>query len=519
MEKIIVLFISHFCLIIALTLNIKAQSVVPDSTFSFDGKVTTNFGNIDDRGYSAKIQNDGKILVAGWTNNGSNYDFALARYNINGSLDSTFNFDGKTTLDFGGYDDRGYSLAIQKDNKIVVAGYACLPICCFAIVRYNIDGSLDSSFNYDGKVLTSFGSSNSYGYSLAIQNDNKIVVLGYYDNGPDADFALARYNFDGSLDNSFDYDGKLTTDFGSWGDMGYSIAIQSDGKILAVGRTNGNIALARYNSNGSLDSTFSSYGKVITPYGCACPYSMVIQSDGKIVVVGSINNDIGVTRYNSNGSIDSTFDLDGQVTTDFGGSLANGSSIAIESDGKIVVVGQSYNNGSNYSDFAVVRYNSDGSLDSTFDFDGKVTTDFSTYNDWGYSIAIQSDGKILVAGESSPDNTHYEFGIVRYDNNFLTGYSSQPIIQNKFQIIIQPNPIINTATLIIHADCLNETKNLGLTFFNILGMKQEVSTRLYMIRNTEYRFEISRGNLKTGLYFFQIKDDNQFISSGKLIIE
>ncbi|MBI4285757.1 MAG: hypothetical protein HY670_07670 [Chloroflexi bacterium] len=199
-------------------------------------------------------------------------------------------------------------MAIQSDGRIVAAGYGN-PLAQdnsdFALARYNSDGTLDITFDNDGKVTTDFGSTD-YGYSVAIQSDGKFVVAGYSGGYPSADFALARYNNDGSLDTSFDTDGKVTTNFGGW-DLGQSVAIQSDGGIVAAGHTQSasfalDFALARYNANGSLDSAFGIGGKVTTDFGGGpdAGHSVAIQSDGKIVVAGSGGGgtgDFAVARY------------------------------------------------------------------------------------------------------------------------------------------------------------------------------------------------------------------------------
>ncbi|MDO8750984.1 MAG: hypothetical protein Q7K03_07560 [Dehalococcoidia bacterium] len=405
-------------LLIPLSLAIASPSAAPgdlDTTFDTDGKLTTNFGG-SDIGYSVAIQGDGRIVVAGYSDVGGTYDFALARYNANGTLDTTFDADGKLTTDFGG-NDAGYSVAIQGDGKIVVAGETYLASAYnFALARYNTDGSLDTSFDADGRVTTNFGG-DDIGKSVAIQSDGRIVVAGYSNVGGTYDFALARYNANGSLDTSFDADGKVTTDFGG-NNFGQSVAIQSDGRIVAAGRSgafpNYDSALARYNADGSLDASFNTGGKVTTDFGGNdFGYSVAIQGDGRIVVAG--HSDVGgtadfaVARYNADGTLDTTFDADGKVTTDFGGNNF-GQSVAIQSNGKIVVAGYS-GEGVAY-DFAVARYNADGSLTTSFGAGGKVTTDFGGY-DIGQSVAIQSNGKIVVAGYSG-DGVAYDFAVARY---------------------------------------------------------------------------------------------------------
>ena len=253
---------------------------------------------------------------------------------------------------------------MQADGKILVAGTSGAD---FALVRYNSDGSLDTSFSSDGKVTTDFGSSTSdYGRSVTVQADGKILVAGT----SGADFALVRYNSDGSLDTSFSSDGGVTTDVGA-SERGYGVTAQADGKILVAGPSydynsnKGDFALVRYNSDGSLDTSFSSDGKVTTDFGSERDYgeSVTVQADGKILVAGTSNDNFALVRYNSDGSLDTSFSSDGKVIPDFGGG-ASGHSVTVQADGKILVAGTSYRGG--YK-FALVRYNNDGSLDTSFD--------------------------------------------------------------------------------------------------------------------------------------------------------
>ena len=241
-----------------------------DTTFSGDGKVATDFFGNSDLAYAVAIQPDGKIVAAGYANDGLQNDFALARYNPNGSLDPNFDGDGKVTTDFQGDDDMISAIAIQPNGKIVVAGSAVTTAggIDFALARYNPDGSLDTNFSGNGKRATDFFGDIDQVMGLVIQPDGKIVAAGYTTTGTgDLNFALARYNSNGTLDTTFDGDGKLTTDFGSH-DIANAVALQSDGKIVAAGSTGGtgtyDFALARYNTDGSLDSSFSFDGKAST---------------------------------------------------------------------------------------------------------------------------------------------------------------------------------------------------------------------------------------------------------------
>ncbi|HCR72258.1 MAG TPA: hypothetical protein DIW23_12495, partial [Anaerolineae bacterium] len=395
-----------------------------DNSFDSDGLVTTPIGSSDDEARSVAIQPDGKIVVAGRFSNPAYDDFFVARYNDNGSLDTSFDTDGIVTTNFGG-DDVARAMVIQDDGKIVVAGYTASldsSTADFALARYNTDGSLDTSFDSDGKVVTSLGDGYDYPSGIAIQPDGKIVVVGgKYSGVNDYDVAVLRYNIDGSLDTTFDTDGIVITAIGSSRDnYGVSINIDSNNKIVVGGShfngSNTDFLFLRYNPNGSLDTSFDTDGFVIQDFGIGSTLfdrgaHIAIQEDGKIVAAG--HNDDGyflVARYNENGSLDTSFDSDGLVNT-LGSGVENIRGIALQENGKIIIAGYS----SVDNDFAVLRYNTNGSLDSTFSSDGKVFTDFgSDQDDLGNALAIQADGKIVVAGYTYIGGSNYDVAVARY---------------------------------------------------------------------------------------------------------
>jgi uncharacterized delta-60 repeat protein len=316
-------------------------------------------------------------VVAGYKDG----DFALARYESSGALDTSFGTGGKVTTDFDGY-EWNPTVAIQSDGKIVIAGGGGWADD-FALARYEVSGTLDTTFGTGGKVETSFGNSAETARGVAIQSDGKIVVAGetvpYF--GGDHDFALARCNTNGSLDTGFGTGGILTTSFTSNNDYGEAVAIQSDGKIVVAGAANatGNeiFALARYDVDGNLDTTFGTDGRVTTGFANGSwGEDVTIQSDGKIIVAGG---DIYFTlaRYEVNGTLDTSFGIGGKVTTDFG-SFDSAQAIALQSDGKIVAAGEGANN------FAVARY--DTRVTGSTSVDQSETAIGNT----GVSVTLQS---------------------------------------------------------------------------------------------------------------------------------
>src|SRR3954451_2109691 len=352
--------------------SVRAAPGDLDPTFSGDGRQTTDFGG---GANGVALQADGKIVAVGLAGGGGD-DFALARYNPNGSLDPSFSGNGRQRTDFGSR-DRANGVAIQADGKIVVVGASGAGD--FALARYNPDGTLDRSFSGNGRQRTGFGSRDRAN-GVAIQADGKIVAVGVAGGGATGDeFALARYNPNGSLDRSFSGDGKQTTNVGFGNDEAEAVVLQADGKVVAVGGSTfdefGDFALARYNPNGSLDPSFSGDGKQTTDRGAPdFANGAAIQADGKIVAVGlagggPADNDFALVRYNPNGSLDPSFSADGSQRTDFGGfERANG--VSIQADDKIVAVGLA-GGGATGVDFALARYSPKGSLDSSFSGNGR----------------------------------------------------------------------------------------------------------------------------------------------------
>jgi uncharacterized delta-60 repeat protein len=398
-----------------------------DPTFGNGGIVTTDIGGNDDLGMTVEVQPDGRIIVAGTSSNpdGTDRDFGLARYNPDGSPDTTFDADGIITTDFGNRDDLASAIALQADGKIIAAGHAHTGTDVdFALARYNADGSLDTTFDLDGKVTTSVSPYDDYGGDIVLQPDGKILMTGFISSPVNINgFVLVRYNPDGSLDRTFGDEGMTGNDFNCPA-SGQALTLQPDGKIIVAGSTCGtdstDFGLARYNSDGSPDTTFDQDGIVTTDFGNSYDSgeAVAVQPDGRIVLAGhsytepEVNIVFALARYNIDGSLDTTFDEDGKVTTDLGGWRDSGHDLVLQPDGKIVVAEEQWQEGGTV-DFALARYNRDGSLDPAFDTDGIVTSDFSP-GDYATAVALQADGRILVAGFSD-NGFNFDFALARYD--------------------------------------------------------------------------------------------------------
>jgi uncharacterized delta-60 repeat protein len=423
-------------------INAKAAQATAgdlDPTFGTGGMVMTDLNRSTDIANAVAVQADGKLIVVGQTYKNNDYsteDFAVARYNTDGTLDTTFGRGGKVRTDFPGLAAVPSSVVIQPDGKIVVAGGA-FPLFTFLgnfeLVRYNPNGSLDRSFGNGGIVTTTFPQG-SYAFDVALQPDGKIIAVGtvFVDFNPgdqsDTDFALARYNPDGSLDTTFGNGGTVMTDFFANEDDAFSVLIQPDGKIVAVGSANNpasyyDFAAVRYLINGTIDTSFGVAGKVSTDFGDQNfdrARSAALQSDGRIVAAGfAISQNGGVqnfavARYTANGVLDTTFSGDGKTQIDFGSCCQSAYKVLLQSGGKIITVGYA-NTESSDSDFLLARLNPRGSLDATFGVGGRVRTSFGDLNGGANGATLQSDGKIVAVGfQATFSNQWSNFALARY---------------------------------------------------------------------------------------------------------
>jgi uncharacterized delta-60 repeat protein len=347
-----------------------------DATFGTDGKVTTEFGGSANAAYAVALQSDGKIVAAGVAGGGpTGADIALARYNTDGSLDPSFGVGGKVVTDFNSTHEAAAGLAIQPDGRIVIVGstrtfgpfQTNLPE--FALARYNQNGSLDTSFDGDGKVSTRFTPAwADLGFGIALGPDGKIVTAGWAlpdgASGPGA-IDIARYNANGSLDASFDGDGRVVSAPGT-DNAGFAVVVQPDRRIVVAGFVDFDLALVRYNAGGRLDSTFGSEGVARSSLGrFAVAQDLVREPDGKLVAAGSVSRSttdpgdiaFAVARFDRSGEHDDSFH-GGAISTDFGGA-DQAQALALQADGKIVAGGFSArveNGGITAEDFALARY-------------------------------------------------------------------------------------------------------------------------------------------------------------------
>lgn len=399
-----------------------------DDTFGTSGKITTPSILRGERASGLVIQSDGKIVAAG-TRTLSNFseDFIAIRYASDGSLDTDFGTNGKTTIDFGQREDTANAVALQSNGKIILAGatFSGQNATDFAIARLNADGTLDTDFDEDGRAQLEIDVFEDAIHALIIDSNGKILVAGSTrSSSTDSEFALARFNTDGSLDTTFGNNGTVTLDFNLEEDTAHTLAIDPFGNIFVAGASgtglDSDIALAKLSRSGQLDTSFGTQGKVTTNLGNRedIAYDMAIDNNGKILIAGvtqsaTFGSDIALLRYTAGGSLDTTFNEDGVVLTDVNDRTDVALALAVQSDNKILVAGNSHVNGLD-DDTVLIRYESDGDLDTTFNFDGIVLTSFTNNEDIATDIAIQSDDKIVTAGVAADELNSATFALARY---------------------------------------------------------------------------------------------------------
>ncbi len=498
---------------------ILAQYGKLDSTFNLIGRVTTEFPLHSAHASSGSLQSDGKIIAAGTVQSGNNAYFGAARYNSNGTLDTTFGVDGKAIIQVGTQNrDHVRALGIQPDDKIIIAGITLKDTNSqIALIRLSPNGMLDSTFGINGVTILALEGRGNNGTSIAIQQDGSIFLAGYT-SPPNTDALVCRFTPDGQPDSSFGIFGKVVTAIPWLTNGANAIAIQRDGKVVTggfVGFAHNGVAvydfsLLRFYENGILDSTFNMDGIVKTSIGQWADQlnGLAIQSDGKIVAAGHTNSgdpnhqnlDFVVARYNEDGSLDTDFGTNGLAVTPFGAGYDGATSVVVQPDGKIVAVG--YTSWID-SDFALVRYNADGSLDTSWGINGKVITDFNLSSDYGNAVVLQPDGKIVAIGGGNQG----DFAIARYISGLVVGVIDIPTIDD---VLIYPNPVQQTMTL---EYTLDQDETLSIKLYDISGqLIQTLVSQSKRRKGTNIESLHLDDRIIPGIYFLCISTSNGALS-------
>lgn len=477
-----------------------------DSSFGTAGKVIANPYGYQEI-YASAVQSDGKIVAVGMSRNSNDYNFCVMRFNANGAVDTSFGTNGGMYVDMrnGGYYDFAKAVVIQPDGKIIVGGYAGLTASngggYFGLIRLNTNGTLDSTFGTAGKTSFPVGvaatsEQNNRINKLELQSNGKIIAVGQaYNTSSSYDFAIVRLNADGSLDTDFSNDGKATVNFGTFDEAALNVKIELDGKILVAGQANDDLALVRFFDDGGIDTTFGTNGKTLTltsetNYSFNYMDAVAFQSDGKILALGTVSNDVALRRFNTDGTIDTTFGTNGKVQTDIDNTSSDKASTGflIQPDGYIIATSTCATGGTNY--FATLRYTPTGILDNAFSNDGKVLTNMAGGFNSAMSAILQPDGKLVISGFAGFTG-QTGFALARYGTGLL---GTDAFATNKVKLY--PNPtvgIINVATQ--NTDLIDSSylvlDQLGKTVFN---------------GTLNFTNQIDLSGLNAGVYFVRIEN-------------
>jgi uncharacterized delta-60 repeat protein len=402
----------------------------PDAFFGTDGAVVLKPSSGFDNANDVEVLPDGKIMVAGNAQTTStNFDLAIYRLNSDGSPDATFGTNGLVLHDLFGFQDFAYSIKILPDGKMLVAGSTMVAEpddIDFFCARLNPDGSFDTAFGTNGFTTVHFGINEDEANAIALQPDGKIILAGQSQVlGVTTNTALARLNSDGSMDNTFSGDGKLLANVGANSEKALDVLLLENGSIMTAGyilNTSQDILVKKFTSSGEIDLTFGINGsKTINPKNSDdLGYAITRHPlNGRILVAGrygiSSKADATVLSISENGVIDSTFGINGFTTLNINYS-DKANAIFIQPDGKIIITGGEAPSGISFYNSFIARFNEDGTIDNTFGTsNGYTLSPFGEVGSIGNDIAMQADGKIVTCGIASQVSGN-DFGILRYNN-------------------------------------------------------------------------------------------------------
>jgi uncharacterized delta-60 repeat protein len=434
--KQLLLRISYLAFALFTSTFLLAQPGILDPSFGNGGKVITSINGADATAYSVVITSAGKILAGGASKINNHEQFTLIQYNTGGVIDSTFGTNGIVVTPINTR-SRINNVTLQPDGKILAGGYSVdSPYTStnpgpFTLARYHANGSLDTSFGNGGLAFTVFpnGTANPGINKILVKPDGKILAGGGLSAYIlDEYSALAQYLPNGSIDSSFGTNGMLEFApyvFGADGLWLTDMSLAPDGKIVAAIRTNavpvvnwGDFLLMRFLPNGTIDNSFGPYGVLRTDFNgngddARC---VVVLPDSSIIAAGwgGATGSFALAKYRPNGTLDNSFGTGGKVSTPMI-SAAIGNHLFVQPDGRIILTGLTFNS---TEDFAIVSYNSNGSLNTAFGNNGVVTTDFLGYKDESFCSALQADGKIVLAGYAK-DAGKSNIALSRYMNGPL----------------------------------------------------------------------------------------------------
>lgn len=408
-------------IIVSAASSILARPGDLDPFFGDNGKVIKRWGGGEDSFKDVLQLPDGKVLVLA---KDAPFNIILARYNANGTIDTTFDGDG-FAIHWLGAMSFGYEMALQPDGKIVVVGASrqTNPQDDVMVLRFNPDGTFDTTFNGTGKFFRNLSTGNDVATDVYIQPDGKIVIAGHTnaETSDATDIILMRFNPNGSLDTTFDTDGLVITSTpGDARDLATAVEVLPDGKMIVLGSTRPNqspfpqfLLFAKYESNGALDTSFGTGGLKTHYYGdeiYPTPASMIVQPDGKIAACVNLwfTEVSTLMRFLPDGSIDTGFGSNGQ--TIFGTSGSYVYDVVQQPDQKYLVVGLTN------LDLLAARVDRNGFLDPSFGNNGITTVAVpGAFTEYAWAADLQKDGKLLVAGDFSLSLFDYDSILLRFN--------------------------------------------------------------------------------------------------------
>lgn len=484
--------------------EVSAQFGTLDGDFDADGIKTATLAG-EGGGYGALVQPDGKILFCGEFFGATETGILVGRLFPDGSYDASFGTNGLALVDLPQSDEGLFAMTFQSDGKIVGVGQSDE---AFIIVRLGQSGQLDPTFGTNGYTITLVGEGSNEAKDLVVLPSGKILVTGRADNGAFNDVVLLRFNQDGTLDNTFSFDGVVITDIENH-DNSLSLVAHDNGKITIAGHDGpGSLFLIRYNEDGTLDNSFGTTGKLLLSPGgeTGSLEGLELDVDGKLVATGflsgSTNYDFAVMRFNPDGTLDNTFSFDGMVTTDFDGASDQAKDVKIQPDGKILVVGNVFQG---QAGIGLIRYNTDGTLDTGFGTNGKVVTTYGSY-DYGESLALQPDGKAIVVGYTNAGN-FYPI-ILRYITGVNIGIGE--VDAHIGSTLIYPNPITNNQVTVEYE--LKSDETVSIELFDLSGkMVAQLQPSVHQ-KAGSYQETLVLPNLTSGNYLLNLTTEKGSVS-------
>ena len=473
------LVIFQICLLIY---SSDCFSQVLDSSFGTNGKVLIPIENTD-QGNSVDIQSDGKIIVGGYSvNSSSQQDLSIISLNTNGSLNTNFNSTGKKILSLTSNGGRCNSVKVSG-TSIIAVGYTEDATTSYSgIADLDFAGNYNSTFNTNGQKYFSTLTNNDLTTSSCIEKSSGSIYTLANSYVSSSDISISKVKTDGNFDNAFNTTGKLVLTLGHY----FSIISQSDGKVIICGNDGTNFSVIRLNSNGSYDNTFGTSGKVSLSFGSTndAGYSLALQKDGQILVGGIGNSQFVIVRLNkTDGALDATFANNGKLQFSFGGVTDACNSITVDtfaSANKILAVGYSLKSG--VSNFATARIDLSGNIEA------KAIESVGNGISVAKGVAIQSDSKVVVAGYAS-NGTDDDFAVIRLLPNFVTTGITETEVTINAGVNIFPNP--TSYQLNIHSSY--NISNIAI--YNTLG-----ELVLYMVNNNDVSSIIDISSLNKGVY-------------------